>query len=177
MSKPANGLWLFTKATIYNKKTKYPCVPKSYFCSLYVNRDRTNWKLLQSRISDISEGTKIESFPWIWQDSSTKKSFSFVKLTVTLQSGVARMEIVVCHFPGLVIGFMHDHHPPSPDVRRMAECSRKSGVEKGKNTEVEGGYRVHSPLLKKDPLINHEHQFWTLHERNFNVKSPEIHSS
>lgn len=30
---------------------------------------------------------------------------------------------------------MHDHHPPSPDVRQIAECSRKSGVEKGKNTD------------------------------------------
>ena len=34
---------------------------------------------------------------------------------------------------GLVIGFMHDHYPPSPDVRQIAESSRKPGVEKGKN--------------------------------------------
>ena len=93
---------------------------------------RTNWKLLQSRISDISEDTKIE-FSLNLTDSSTKTGFSFCKahsnLTVRFGQHGNCMPL-----SGLVIVFMHDHHPPSPAMRQIAEWSRKSGFEKGKNT-------------------------------------------
>ena len=76
-------------------------------------------------------------------DSSTKTGFSFCKahsnLTVRFgQDGNCCMPLSV-----LVIVFMHNHHPLSPDVRQIAEWSWKSGFETGKNSRWKEARYLH----------------------------------
>ena len=55
----------------------------------------------------------------------------------------------------LVIVFMHNHHPLSPDVRQIAEWSRKSGFETGKNSRwKETRYLHHCSKKTHSSIMN-----------------------
>lgn len=148
--------------TIYNKTSNHATSNPTSVVYMS-NGDKNQLLLRQSRISDISEA-KLKVFPGFDRLFPIRKAFLLVKLTVLGYSQVYRWKLLYATFRPAGLASCMTTILRLPDVRQIAECLLKSGVEKGK-TLMEGG-QVHSPL-KKDPLINHEHQFWTYMRKKF----------